>query len=227
MFKKYCRNNWHFNTTARCLKLILALLIINTFTATAQDFYGESSQTYGVGLSADYDMPARNLKFTYKAAPAYGVNFYMFNGNWTTTIGGGMRTYKPKQDIFYYAFGDNDYGTITYSNFRSYMAYLGGAYNFEVSEGLRLFAGANMGAYQSKFLSHSVDARRDDTQDINEQELYGAIKGGINLGYGEHIQVNIQGAYNIFATTGKTEYYSRTGTVYNSISTGLGIIYKF
>jgi hypothetical protein len=227
MYLNYCRYRRYSKIIPRFPKLLFLFFILNSFAAKAQFSYGESSQKFGVGINADYDMPAGSLKYTYKAAPAYGASFYIFNENWTANVSAGYRVYKPKQDVFYYAVGDNDYGTATYGNFRSYMLYLGGAYNFEISDGFRVFAGVNLGAYATKFFSHSVDAAFDKTEDINEQELYGAPKAGINLSFGENLQLNIQGSYNFFATTGQTYYNSRTCTLYKSISTGAGLIYKF
>jgi len=224
----YCRYYRLCKIIPRFPKLLFLFFILNSFAAKAQFSYGESSQKFGVGINADYDMPAGSLKYTYKATPAYGVSFYIFDENWTANVSAGYRVYKPKQDVFYYAVGDNDYGTATYSNFRSYMLYLGGAYNFELCDGFKIFAGVNLGAYQTKFSSHSVDATQDNTTEIQgEQQIYGAPKAGINLSLGENIQLSIQGSYNFSAATGHTEYYSRTGTLYKSISTGAGLIYKF
>jgi len=219
-------------TAAVCRGVFMSFifLLISCGDAKAQRFFRDNydDPTSGIGVNIAYDAPVGNLQYTYKPAINYGLNYYKFEDDFTITAGIGYRIYKPKQDVFYYAVGDNDYGTITYSDFRSYMGYIGGAYNIEVAEGFKCFGGFNFGLYITKFSLHSVDALRDATTVIDgEQEIYIAPKLGLAIDLSDDLQLNLQGAYNVFATTGKKRWNDRVGTIYSSFTIGSGIIFKF
>lgn len=211
------------------LKITLFLLMLTGLKANAQNIYGggDYEETFGVGINADYDMPVGNLKYTYKSAPAYGGSVYMYQEDFTYSISVNFREYKPKQDVFYYLVNDNDYGTATYSSFKTTMAYFGAAYNLPITDEFRVYGGINMGFYFSKFKSRSVDAFVDSSEDINEKEGYGAPKLGLNLSLNDHVLVSVQGSYNFFAPLGRSDYNSRVGTLYTSLSTGAALIYRF
>lgn len=200
-------------------------LMSNAFIAKAQRF--SSSRTNGIGVNVAYDAPLGKLKQTYKPAANYGLNYYSFDDNYTITVGIGLRTYKLKQDIFYYEVGDGDYGTISYTDFSSYYGYLGAAYNIGLSERVKIFIGANLGMCISKFSSHSEDAYVIESNNIKERQVYGAPKLGFTIDLNDYLQLNVQGAYNVFATLGRTEFNSRAGTTYTSYTIGSGITFKF
>lgn len=208
-------------------KLTLFFLLFSCFKAGAQGFSGDDDRTYGLGLRAEYDMPMGNLKFTYKGAPSGGLSFYINQGAGTAEIGLGYREYKPKQDTFYYLVNNNDYGTATFSKFKTTMFYLGAAYNLSLSDAIKLYGGFNLGLYITKFSSTSTDAFVNAQDIVNENEAYIAPKIGLNLALTDNIHVKVQGAYNLFSPIGKAQYNSRVGTFYYSITTGATLVYNF
>jgi hypothetical protein len=214
-----------FKAKSAVFLTLLILLLGVRYQAHAQ-YYGDE-QTYGIGLTGGYDMPKGNLGNIYKAAPSYGVNLFLFSGRVTGTVGLGFREYKPKQATFYYEDGNDDYGTISYGNFKSTMAYLGGAYNFPLGTLVKLYAGFNLGLYTTKYTSYSEDSFVIASEDISERQGYGAPKLGLNIAATDHFLINLEGAYNFFSPLGRRDYNDRVGTVYKSITTGGTLIYKF
>lgn len=229
MYTIFSRSTRHFIIRAACLVLFL-FLFLNCFTANAQRFFRDYDEEpgNGVGINLALDAPVGNLQYTYKPAINYNLNYYRFFDHATATIGIGYRTYKPKQDVFYYAVGDNDYGTAGYSDFRSYMGYMGAAYNIDITDGVKAYGGFNLGFYMTKFSSHSEDAFMNNREQVDgEQQAYFAPKLGATIDIGDNLQLNIQGAYSIFSPIGKKEEYSRVGTIYSSFNIGSGIAFKF
>ncbi|MEO3404408.1 hypothetical protein AAFN85_10920 [Mucilaginibacter sp. CAU 1740] len=222
----------HAITGAVCRGVFISLifLLFNCSYANAQRFFRDYDEapTDGIGLNLAFDAPVGNLQYTYKPAINYNLSYYRFFDHATATVGIGYRTYKPKQDVFYYAVGDNDYGTISYSDFRSYIAYLGAAYNIDITDGVKAFGGFNLGCYITKFRFHSADAFVNSDEQIDgEQEAYFAPKLGASIDIGDNLQLNFEGAYSIFAPTGKREWNHRVGTIYSSFNIGSGIVFKF
>jgi hypothetical protein len=226
MYTILCRKPRPAQIIKPFFKLALLLLLLTSFKASAQS-WADDDKTYGIGLRAEYDMPIGNLKFTYKAAPAAGISFYINEGAATAEVGLGYREYKPKLDTFYYLVNDNDYGTATYSKFKTIMFYLGGAYNLSLSDAMRIYGGFNLGFYFTKFSSNTSDAFVNYSEDITERQGYIAPKLGFNFTLSDHLRLNVQGAYNLFAPLGKAEYNSRVGTFYYSVTTGAAVIYNF
>ncbi|WP_157750654.1 hypothetical protein [Mucilaginibacter gotjawali] len=215
-----------FNTI---LFIPLTILVFATSTANAQYYRygGGGSGTYGIGLVGSYDVPVGNLGYTFKPAIGYGVSVFSYHGNFTSSITIGYHAYKPKLDTFYYQVDQTNYGTVHYDNYTAISIYLGVAYNFEISDGVKVYAGLNLGAYYTHMAFHSSDLYVDDTENLGEKDAYLAPKIGFTYSLNDNVAIGIEGKYNLFAPTGRAADNPLVGTVYSSYAGSFILTYNF
>ncbi|HWZ04838.1 MAG TPA: hypothetical protein VNX40_14575 [Mucilaginibacter sp.] len=227
------RLNLYFLSLKRSFKALsfitLTILVFAAGTAKAQYYsYGSGgSSTYGVGLMGSYDVPVGNLAYTFKPAIGYGVSVFSYHGDFTSSVTIGYHAYKPKLDTFYYQVNQTNYGTIHYDNFTAISLYLGAAYNLQIMDGLKGYVGLNFGVYYTKMAFHSSDLFVDDTENLNEQDLYLAPKIGLTYSLNDNVAIGIEGKYNSFAPTGKKQDNPLVGTIYSSYAGSFILTYNF
>lgn len=205
-------------------QLLVIFLLVTTSNAKAQS-------SYGVQLGADYDVPIGKFSDNYKPVTAYHVDVLWFADEATKTINFtfGYNTFKPKEDIFYFLnTSEEGYGSIVYSDYKAYTAYIGWMRNFALTEKLKVGAGFNLGAY----ISHYINKGPNLYEDFGDINAYLAAKTGFSYDVSDHIQLNVQAKYNGFSPTGKNDprtpmFNGRIGTVNYTWSSGLAIAYKF
>jgi hypothetical protein len=149
------------------------------------------------------------------------------SGDFTMNLSLGYHNYKPKQDTFYYQATATEYGKVSYQNFPVYSFYLGLTYNFPVSDQLKIYGGFNLGAYYTHFVFRATDFAVDDNEDLHEEDVYLAPRIGVAYMINNNIGIGLEGKYNLFAPTGDKRYNDRVGTLYNSYSVGVRLIYNF
>jgi hypothetical protein len=218
---------WHKQPFKTLSVACLIIFVFSCFSAKAQYSFWGNDQTYGVALSSGYDVPIGNLGYTFKPALTYGLKVLKYYDNVTVNLSFGYHVYKPKQDTFYYAVDGSNYGTVTYQNFTVYSFYLGGAYTLEITEGLKAYAGMDLGVYYTHMIYHSMDEFVDNSADLNEEDAYLAPKLGLTYLINENIAIGVEGKYNLFAPTGQKQYNSAVGTINASYSGGLVLTYNF
>jgi len=213
--------------------LLICFIIPVFFTSTAKA-QGSYDSRYGISVGTDYDAPVGNFSYTFKPAMNYNLSFLMTSGSLTGSVNFGYHNYKAKQDTFYYQViytedgrDHLDYGSVHYENFPVYSIYLGLVYNLELSEQLKVYAGANLGAYYTHFVFQARDVQGGSNTDLHERDLYIAPRLGFTYSLANNIGIGIEGKYNLFAPTGDSRYSDRVGTLYNSYSAGVRLTYYF
>lgn len=213
--------------------LLICFIVPVFFTSTAKA-QGSYDSRYGISVGTDYDVPVGNFSYTFKPTINYNLSFLMTSGSVTGSVNFGYHNYKAKQDTFYYQViyteggkDHTDYGSVHYENFPVYSIYLGLVYNLELSEQLKVYAGANLGAYYTHFVFQAKDVLGGSNTDLHERDLYIAPRLGFTYSVSKNIGIGIEGKYNFFAPTGDSRYSDRVGTLYNSCSAGVRLTYYF
>jgi hypothetical protein len=212
----------------RSNKRTLLLLVIPLFSClSARAQYSNSDSRYGISIGSDYDAPVGNFSYTFKPTINYNLSLLHHYDNLTGSISFGYHQYQPKQDTFYYQANSTNYGTVSYKNFPVYSFYLGLTYDFAVTEQLKIYSGINLGVYYTHFAYHASDFLVDDTENLNEEDVYLAPRLGVTYMLNDNIGIGIEGKYNFFAPSGDSQYNDRVGTLYNSYSAGVRLTYNF
>ena len=213
---------------------LLICFIIPIFFITTAKAQGSYDTKYALAIGTDYDAPVGNLSYTFKPAINYNLSFHLNSDNFTGSVNFGYHNYKPKQDTFYYqvtvtdqGIDHTDYGSVHYQNFPVYSFYLGLVYNLELAEQLKVYGGFNLGLYYTHLVFVASDVTGGSNTDLHEQDLYIAPRLGFTYSLAQNIGIGIEGKYNLFAPTGKRKYDDRVGTLYNSYSAGVRLIYNF
>lgn len=207
--------------------LSLTGLIAILFSSVKAQNSSTKDHSYGVALNAGYDVPVGNLGYTFKPAPTFGFTFLSYHDDLVLSATIGYHSYKPKQDTFYYAVDESNYGTIKYQNFTALSLYFGVAYNFELAEGIKAYGGINFGAYFTHSVYHSVDEFINDNSDLHDENIYLAPKIGLNYTVGDNVTIGIEGKYNTFIVAGKKSDNARVGTINSSYAGNLILTYNF
>ena len=205
----------------------LIILVFTYFSAKAQYSYGDNNPSYGIAVSAGYEAPIANLAYTFKAAPAYEFKVLSYHDNITINGSIGYRAFKPKLDTFYYAVDEANYGTIEYQNFTVLSLYIGGAYNLEINDGLKVYAGFDLGAYYTHMVYHLTDEFEDQNADLHQEDAYLAPKLGFTYSINDNMALGIEAKYNLFSPVGQKVDNPAVGTLYNSYSGHLVLTYNF
>jgi hypothetical protein len=187
---------------------------------------GFSDSGYGISMNVDYDAPTSDLGNIYMRAPAYNLSLLYYRSGFTFNATLGYHVYKPKQSAFYYDDGSGGFGTVTYDNYPVYAVYAGGAYNLQLDELFRVYAGLNFGLYFTHFAYHAVDQFSESTADLNEQQVYIAPKAGFTYMINYHLGVGMEAKYNFFSPSGNSETNPLVGTVYRSYAFGVVLTYN-
>jgi hypothetical protein len=211
----------------KVLSVALVIAICSISTVKAQYYGGGSDLQYGVSVGADYDAPVGNFAYTFKPAINYNLNLLRHDGNFTSSISFGYHVYKPKMDTFYYAATSSDYGTVEYQNFTVVSFYLGGTYDYPVSDQLKVYAGVNFGVYSTHLAFQSANFLEDDNEDLHEQNFYLAGRLGFTYMLTDNVGVGIEAKYNFFTPAGDSEDDAQVGTTYFTWSAGLRLTYNF
>lgn len=179
---------------------------------------------YGIVLGVAYDAPLGNLKGVYKPAADYSLGVVHFMDKFTASITLGYHAYKPKDDL-----GDADGVENTspvYSNYKVYSAYAGLVYNLNLSEGARLYGGANLGLYNTHYTYTFVVNNDSFIADLQQQNFYMAPRLGVIFALTNNIGLSFESKYNFFAPIGKSEAES-SGTFYTAVAGQVALTYKF
>jgi hypothetical protein len=211
-------------------KLIFSIVFLLGFSWSAAQAQSddESQSFYGISIGSDYDVPVGNFAYTFKPAINFNLNLQHQYGDFTTSVSFGYHVYKPKMDTFYYAVTNADYGTEVYQNFPVYSFYLGGAYNLKLADQLKVYGGIDFGVYLTHYQVESNDFTEDSNQNLHQEDLYMAARLGFTYMLTDHVGLGLEGKYNFFLPTGSTDDYdSMVGTMYNSWSVGVRLIYNF
>lgn len=218
-----------FLSPAGFVLLAIMLLSAISFNARAQNFFPIQTD-YGIRAGVDYELPGKNLKDAYKAGLNYNAGFRKFFNDFTLEAVLSYREFKAKYPVQLDDTDPTSIGVGLTSPYRTYLIYISATYNVELTENVKLYGGLNLGgAYSYSY--------KDDNNDIyiggGEKQGYLAPKLGFIFGLNDNWSLDLHGSYNLFTTGGDVTYNSRTGAVgqsiniSTSISTGLGLIYKF
>jgi len=225
-------NNLHpsplcLQSIKKLVPAVFVIFICSCLSAKAQYFNGDSDSKYGISIGTDYDTPLGNLAYTFKPAINYNLNLLKHSGDFTANISFGYHSYKPKMDTFYYAETNVDYGTAVYQNLTVISAYLGGTYDYPVTDQFKINAGINLGLYATHNVFHTSDFTTDDNEDISSKDVYLAARLGFTCMVTDNAGIGLEAKYNFFAPTGDADFNPLVGKTYFSWSAGVRLMYNF
>jgi hypothetical protein len=187
------------------------------------------TEGWGIAQNIGYEMPMGELKETYKGAPTFGISVIK---RWNHFIISGTvdyRNFKPKQATTELDPTQPGFGTYTISNFTGIGLYLGGAYEFLITQGSGFYIGFNGGSIYS-FSSVDIDTPLGSQSSPNNTTIpYIAPKIGLNFAVTGALSVGLEARYSL--KYGGGTYNSREGgTVIPAFSSAAGnlvIAYSF
>lgn len=204
------------------------LFFLILFGFTFSSAYGQVEISAGVG----YVVPQGELKWIYNAAPSYSLSFARIKNQSSVGIRLGYFQFKPKQDVFYYLYGEEDYGTIKYSNYKAIQLVIPFRWDFDLGDKLELALGIE-GGYT--YVHYTFDDANPDSE-TNAENIEG--KGmvapviGFNWKITESIGLLVNGQYNMIVSLGSIDstsgnYNPNVGTFNTFISTNIGAFVRF
>lgn len=221
--------------------ILMIIFLSGSLTAQAQfgssggyDF-GEGGSLYALSVTAGMDVPLGDVGTMYKASPFYNLQIVRNVGPLSFGLGGGIRMFKPKQDVFEEPINAvyNVPLDVVYTDMNTKMGYLTAIYNYEISEQLVAFGGLNVGFYNNTFTtSGSIYGNAVFKVYTMENCLYAAPKLGAGYKFGQ-MQVNLESRFNLIKSNNSVEYNARVGAApsagsfYKTWATGLSFVYNF
>ncbi|MES2276921.1 MAG: hypothetical protein V4592_12915 [Bacteroidota bacterium] len=207
------------------------MIALPALKARAQDFFPEQKD-YAVRVSADFERPGKDLE-NYKAAVVYSTGFLKFFDDFTLGINMAYREFAPKAQMIVQQIDAGHQSVSTYSNYSTFLFYLSGVYNYPFTERVTLFGGLNAGlGYNTSGINY-----RDDNSDVylggDTKQAYFAPKLGAGFALNNNVSIDIHACYNIFMQSGNLNNIPASGNTavlpsgYSSISTGIGMVFKF
>lgn len=207
---------------------VLMLLFTLTFSkARAQDFFPEQTD-YGFRFGADVDIPGKNLSDSYHPGVNYNLGVMRYFDKFTVDVTLGYRQFKAKYPTLDADFGNGSSALFTMSPFETFAVSVGAVYNVNLSSSAKIYGGINTGLYITGYSVSYQDTYTNLYEGGTQQQAYFAPKLGAAFAINNNLDFDIRAAYNIF--TAHYEVNSRTGesgTLFTSISAGLGFVYKF
>ena len=124
------------------------------------------------------------LKWVYKPATTYLLNYFVKRNesNYGFDFGLGFFEYTPKEDTFYYLVGAANYGTITYSKYRTYQMTFGVKRNFDLlQDKVSLFLAIDFGLLRTIYDYESKDKYVEEIGGGNVLNGSGGVKAGLSI----------------------------------------------
>lgn len=222
--------------------LFLIIILLCCFDAAMAQHRSNRALTFGgggngavnftdgwaLGVGTAIDIPRGSIQDFYKSAPDFNLSVYRFVDNWTASVSLGYHAYQPKDAVIAITDDDNNLlGTYRLSKFSVYSIYAGGAYNFDVTDNLRVYGGFNVGAYYLHQQAWAYDADGNDAGGSSStvETLYLAPKLGLIFPLSSSLGLSFEGKYNFFTPTGYHDI--NDVAVYKSFAIGAQLIFKF
>jgi hypothetical protein len=158
---------------------------------------GSGDKSWGLSLSAGYDVPTGDMSSTFKAAPTFSFGYLNNYNNFTFNATIGYVSYKPKFDTAYFVGNDPTQGYLQYGNFSSLEVYTGAAYNIPISDNAKFYFGFDLGTYVN-FFNYSLNDGQGNTYNYNttyEQDFI-APKLGVDFMVSDNLSIGLQAKYN-------------------------------
>lgn len=105
-----------------------------------------------LSLSVSYEIPIDEFKWSFRPANNYQLSFSKSDKyknrrkNWGIRI--GYTKFVPHEDIYYFQVGESEYGTISFSDYKSFQFILDLREDFILNKKLELFLGCQAGLQQ-------------------------------------------------------------------------------
>jgi hypothetical protein len=248
-------NAYPFKAT-RCLKAVL-ILMFTCFLGTAMgqhrshealtwggggsggsggDFFDSG---YGITFGVGIDAPQNYFKDIYKPAAAFNLGVARFMDKFTISLNVGFHEYQPKdafnsEKVAIEIGNEQGNGTLeqgpiaVFSPYRVFSGYASIVYNINVSDGARLYGGANLGGYYTDYSYLIFDPNSDQGETIVtpvRKCFYMAPRLGLIFTLSDRIGVSIESTYNFYAPLKKSN--DNGGTFYTSVTGSASLTYKF
>jgi len=218
---------WHVCCT--CLVFIL-LSSVNLY---AQDYTFPQETRYGVRLGADYELPGKNLKDSYRADVNYNAGFMYTHNRYSLEAVASYRKFGAYHGVRRDSSNPANLVTTIISPYTTYLFYISAAYNLIEGEKMNIYAGLNIGACISKSAISYFDNTTNLYLPNTDKQAYVAPKLGLTYSLGNNWHIDARASYNIF--TGDSTYTYNTGTgssgqtvtLSTTIGAGLGLLFKF
>ena len=195
-------------------------LLLIAINANAQD------EERGITLVASYEMPLHGFHCTFDPAPGFSVHFTKWREN--TTIGGniGFQLFKPKEEIFYYLYGANEYGTASFGKYGIIPLMFEYAYHKRFTENIALNAGAEIGLYYTWHHYNFQDPDQHLEGDAIEGKGALSPRAILEFMIDEQFSVTVRSKYNFILGAQELGMVANQ-TITTTFSNGLGLSYKF
>lgn len=173
----------------------------------------------GFSISIDYETPLDGLGIVYKPTTGYTLHYLSHDDltiwNWSI----GYQLFKPKQDTFYYAFSENNHGTVTYEDYTIIPMYGGVTRKIDLFNNVKLLPGIDIGYYC--IINDGLTFKGDLSPKL-----------GLSYNFTESFSIRFQSKYNVFFEVGSSDpqsvhYNPHLGTFDLTFSNGISLSYVF
>lgn len=194
------------------------------------------SAQHEVSFKIGHEMPMGELRWVYNSAPSLSAGYsFLREGNKTNQsmgIGIGLFQFKPKEEIFYYLLDEEEYGTISYSNYKFFQLFIPFRIDYLIGDKLEIFGGVDLGYY---YVSYRYENKNNFVSENSTNiEGKGAIapKCGVNYNLSDKIGFTLQAKYNAYFSLGSSDqrsasFNSNLGTGNHFFSTQIGTYIRF
>ena len=208
------------------------LFLIILFSLKFSTSLGQSEIAAKIG----YEIPRGELKWIYKPAISYSVSYARIKAGDNSQASAGVRLgffqFKPKEDIFYYLYGKDDYGTISYSKYTVLQLVIPFRMDFYIGKSLELSLGLD-GGYN--YVRYEYESRNPHAVTLEETiDGKGAVAPGLGFNYKltEAVGISVSSKYNVIFSLGSTDsntgnFNANVGLFNTFITNNLGVFVRF
>lgn len=181
-----------------------------------------------LSLNVAHEFPVDEYKWIYKPSNNYQFSILKNNKYKKRRNSGGLvigySNLKVKEDIFYYSVNENEYGTISYSNFQTFQILGRLKRDFIINKSIEIFGGIDAGFQQIFFSYSSKDPYSDTDQSFSVAGGLASLQSGISFLISQNLSLSLfgRGSLSIAPVS------SNNKEVFNYlVAPGTGINFRF
>ena len=208
------------------------LLLFFVNIVFSQTLFAQHELCFKSGLES----PMGQMYWVYTPAASYTLSYAVHRDTKRGTLSKGVSigyfSFSPKSDIFYYLFGDNEYGTVKYSNYSVVPITLSLQAHRTLGKKMEFLYGLDLGYNFVRFTIEDKNPYAEVTSSNIEGKGAVALKTGLNFLLSEHLGIMYQPKFNTLFSIGSTnssspQYNSNVGSFDIIFSNHLGVFIRF